>query len=89
MCIPYMCTYTYTYINREGKSKRGQEGRWKVGKDLFIKELTYMGVVAGKPKSIGQVGRVEIQIGVDVIVLCPNFAGKAILAGNSGRVSML
>ena len=74
MCIPYMCTYTY--INREGKSKSGQEGRWKVGKDLFIKELTYMGVVAGKPKSIGQVGRVEIQIGVDVISCVQTLQGR-------------
>lgn len=30
----------------------------------------------GKPKSIGHVGRLEIQVEVDVTVLCLNFSGQ-------------
>lgn len=44
-----------------------------------------MSVVSESPKSIGQVGRLEIQMRVDGTVLNPNFAGQ----GYSGRVSPL
>lgn len=41
------------------------------------------------PKSVGQIGRMEIQVRVDATVLSPKSTGRTRQAGNSGRVSRL